>query len=163
MTALRVDPNGRFLWLTDRELSDYPFIYMVEPGSLSLSDPEVDALRKYLLNGGFLWFDDFWGPYEWANVEREMKLVFPDLSFVELSLTNALYHCVVNITAKNIQVPNVDTGTQSQWTGITWEKGGREVHIAPSSMTRDASWFSPLTTPTTETAGNGRATTLLLP
>lgn len=127
MTALRVDPDGRFLWLTDRELTDYPFIYMVEPGSLNLSEPEVDVLRKYLLNGGFLWLDDFWGPYEWANVEREMKLVFPNRSFVELSLTNALYHCVLNITAKN-QVPNVDTGTRSQWTGITWEKGGREVH-----------------------------------
>ncbi len=40
---------------------------MVEPGTLYLSDEEVAALRKYLLNGGFLWLDDFWGEAEWAR------------------------------------------------------------------------------------------------
>jgi len=61
MTSMKVDPNGRYLHLTDPDLSNYPFIYMVEPGSLSLNDDEVVALRKYLLNGGFLMLDDFWG------------------------------------------------------------------------------------------------------
>jgi len=60
LTSIRVDPNGRYLRLTDKELTDYPFIYMVEPGTLYLDDDEVVALRKYLLNGGFLWVDDFW-------------------------------------------------------------------------------------------------------
>ncbi|MEO6035485.1 MAG: DUF4159 domain-containing protein, partial [Verrucomicrobiota bacterium] len=57
LTSIKVNPNGLFLRLTDKELFDYPFIYMVEPGSLYLDDAEVDALRKYLLNGGFLWLD----------------------------------------------------------------------------------------------------------
>jgi hypothetical protein len=67
MTSIKVNPDGLFLRLTDKELPDYPFIYMVEPGSLSLDDEEVAALRKYLLNGGFLWLDDFWGDSEWNN------------------------------------------------------------------------------------------------
>jgi len=54
MTALKVSPDGLFLRLTEKSLADYPFIYMVEPGSLFLSDTEAKALRDYLLNGGFL-------------------------------------------------------------------------------------------------------------
>ncbi len=120
MTSMKVDPDGLFLHLTEKELSDYPFIYMVEPGSLYLSDEEAVALRKYLLNGGFLWLDDFWGDSAWVNVEQIMKKVFSDRDFVELPLTNQLYHCVFDIKSKG-QVPNVRTGTQSQYTGATWE------------------------------------------
>ena len=128
MTAIKVDPNGLFLRLSEKELADYPFIYMVEPGSLALRDEEIEPLRNYLLNGGFLMFDDFWGENEWQNVEEEMKKVFPDRTFVELPLSNALYHCVFDIQSKG-QVPNVGTGTESQYTGVTWERwDAREVH-----------------------------------
>jgi len=128
LTALKVNPEGRFLRLTDKELVDYPFIYMVEPGSLYLADPEAEALGKYLLNGGFVWLDDFWGDAEWNNVVDEMKKVFPGREWVELPLTNQLYHCVFDITSKG-QVPNVDNGNRRQLDpdSPTWEKGGRET------------------------------------
>ena len=130
LTSMKVDPNGRFLRLTDEELFDYPFIYMVEPGSLSLSDEEVAALRKYLLNGGFLWLDDFWGEREWATMAEVLKRVFPDLSFVELPLSHPLYHGVFDIQSKG-QVPNVHLGEQSEFDPEhrTWERwDAREVH-----------------------------------
>lgn len=129
LTSIKVNPEGLFLRLTDKELFDYPFIYMVEPGSLYLDDEEVAALRKYLLNGGFLWLDDFWGETEWANMEHVMKRVFPDRSFVELPLTHPLYHCVFDIKAKET-VPNVENGSRQQYNPNypIWEKGGREVH-----------------------------------
>ena len=120
LTALKVDPDGRFLRLTEKELADYPFIYMVEPGSLYLADEEIVALRKYLLNGGFLWLDDFWGDSEWSNMEHVLTQVFPDRSFVELPLTNQLYHCVFDIKSKG-QIPNVEVGTWSETSGVTWE------------------------------------------
>ncbi len=128
LTSIKVNPNGLFLHLTDPELADYPFIYMVEPGSLYLDDTEIVALRKYLLNGGFLWLDDFWGENEWANVEIIFKQVFPDRAFVELPLDHSLYHCVFEIKSKG-QVPNVYLGTQSEYTGVTWERpDAKEVH-----------------------------------
>jgi hypothetical protein len=126
LTSIKVNPNGLFLRLTDPDLSDYPFIYMVEPGSLRLDDDEVAALRKYLLNGGFLWLDDFWGEGEWNNMERVLKEVFPDRSFIDLPLDHPLYHCVFDIRAKD-QVPNVEIGTASQFTGITWERADAKV------------------------------------
>ncbi|MBI3852418.1 MAG: DUF4159 domain-containing protein [Verrucomicrobia bacterium] len=122
MTSLKTDPNGRFLWLTEKELVDYPFIYMVEPGSLSLTDPEIDALRAYLLNGGFLWLDDFWGEAQWAGMNAVMKRVFPGRSFVELPLDHPIYHCVFEIKSKG-QVPNYWLGERSQYDPqhVTWE------------------------------------------
>src|SRR4051812_35655847 len=38
MTSIKVDPDGLFLELTDKELFNYPFIYIVEPGRLSFSE-----------------------------------------------------------------------------------------------------------------------------
>ena len=121
MTSMKVDPDGRFLRLTDPDLPRYPFIYMAEPGSLYLSDPEIAALRKYLLNGGFLMLDDFWGDSEWDNAEDVLKRVLPERSFVELSLDHPIYHGVFEIKSKG-QVPNIRTGEMSQYTGVTYEE-----------------------------------------
>ena len=38
----------------------------------------MPILREFLLRGGTATFDDFHGPIEWDNFEREMKRVFPD-------------------------------------------------------------------------------------
>lgn len=120
MTSVKVDPDGRIINMTDGELANFPWIYIVEPGSLYLNESEVVALRKYLLNGGFLMLDDFWGDSAWNNVERELKKVFPDRAFFELPLEHPLYRCVFQITSKG-QVPNYHTGEMSQHTGVTWE------------------------------------------
>jgi hypothetical protein len=122
MTSMKVDPNGRFIKVTDPELAEYPFIYIVEPGRLSFDPAEVVALRKYLLNGGFLMLDDFWGDSAWQNVEAVFKEVFPERSFNELPLEHPLYHCVFEIKSKG-QVPNVGTGHNSQYDPErrTWE------------------------------------------
>ena len=123
VTSLKVDPDGLFLRLTDEELTDYPFIYMVEPGSLELTDEEAVALRGYLLNGGFLMLDDFWGEREWEGMAAQMRKVFPDRNFVELPLEHPLYQCVLHIQSKG-QVPNVYLGSQSQFDPEhrTWER-----------------------------------------
>ena len=128
MTSMRLDPDGRLIRLTDPELVRYPFLFLSAPGSLNLTAPEAEALRKHLLNGGFLLMDDFWGQNEWDNCEEVMKEVFPDRSFVELSLDHPVYHGVFEIKSK-AQVANVGLGIRSEQTGITWERpDGREVH-----------------------------------
>jgi len=130
VTSLKVDPDGLFLRLTDEELANHQFIYMVEPGSLELNDEEAVALRNYLLNGGFLMLDDFWGEREWEGMAEQMRKVFPTRDFVELPLDHPLYQCVLHIRSKG-QVPNVDLGTQSEYDPghRTWERSdATEVH-----------------------------------
>ena len=48
LTSLKVNPDPVILRLTDKKLFDYPFLYMIEPGEMYLSEDEVAALRKYL-------------------------------------------------------------------------------------------------------------------
>jgi hypothetical protein len=128
VTSIKVDPHGNYLELTDTELFNYPWIYMVEPGDLHFEDEEVPILRRYLLNGGFLMADDFWGEEAWANFETQIKRVLPEREFVELSLDHPIYHCVFEIKSKG-QIPNMMTGHNSQFTGITWEQSdAQEVH-----------------------------------
>lgn len=114
MSSLSADPSGRLLEITDPELFDHPWIYMVEVGSLVFRENEVPILRRYLLNGGFLMADDFWGEAEWENFEQEMKRVFPEKEWKELTLDHALYRTVFPITEKG-QVPNVRQGEWSQY------------------------------------------------
>lgn len=78
LTSLKVNPDPISLRLTDERIFDHPFLYMIEPGALYFSDEEVVALRRYLLNGGFMMVDDFWGDYEYENFREQMKRVFPD-------------------------------------------------------------------------------------
>lgn len=135
MTSLKVNPDGRVMRLTNPDLFNYPWIYMVEVGSLELRDEEVPILRKYLLNGGFLMVDDFWGETQYQGFYRQLKRVFPEREPVELEMDHPLFHSVfdIKLTKQQMQVPNVRTGERSQDTGITWEyhdgEECREVHF----------------------------------
>lgn len=129
VTSIRTDPDARVLRLTDPALFDYPWIYMVEPGGLALKDEEVPILRKYLLNGGVLMADDFWGQKQWDNFERNIKKVLPEREFTELPMEHALFHCVFDLKGpKNkLQTPNIKQGIASlnpasSEYGITWEQ-----------------------------------------
>src|ERR1043166_6296563 len=69
ITNLRLFPNPNMIRITDPDLFKYPYAYIVEPGGLDLTDDEVLILREYLLRGGFIHADDFWGLREKANFE----------------------------------------------------------------------------------------------
>jgi len=128
LTSMEVDPDGVVLELTDPELVNYPFIYIVEPGGLVFSQEEVDALRSYLLNGGFLMVDDFWGEDEWYNFYYEIKRVFPEREPRELPLSHPIFHAVFDLKEKP-QIPSINQALQGRHYGITWEReDAREVH-----------------------------------
>jgi hypothetical protein len=127
-TGLPCEREGRVMTLTNANLSQFPFIYIAEGGRLDLSDAEVSSLRRYLLGGGFLMVDDFWGEREWKSLSTEMKRVFPDREPVELPIDHEVFHCYYDIREKP-QVPNVMLGIRSQYTGVTWEReDGKEPH-----------------------------------
>ena len=106
MTSLKVDPDSVVVDLTQPDLLNYPFLYIVEPGRLAFRDEEAAALRKYLLNGGFLMVDDFWGVDEWDNFYHEIKRVFPEREPQELPIDHPIFHCVFDLKEKP-QVPSI--------------------------------------------------------
>lgn len=100
LTSMEVHPESVIVELTDENLSDYPFLYIVEPGQMNLTDGEVVGLRTYLLNGGFLMVDDFWGEEEWRTFYDNIKLVFPDREPEELPLEHDIFHLVYDLAEK---------------------------------------------------------------
>jgi hypothetical protein len=133
LTSLKVDPQPKIVELTDDALFDYPFIYLIEPGGLQFTDDEVAALRRYLLNGGFLMVDDFWGEEEWDNFYSEIKRVFPEAAQEprELDITHPIFRCVYDLKAKP-QVPSIHAAHRGD-PNMTWERdwdlSTREVHF----------------------------------
>ncbi|HNS21675.1 MAG TPA: DUF4159 domain-containing protein [Sedimentisphaerales bacterium] len=128
LTAMQVNPAPEVLELTDPQLVNYPFIYLIEPGRLVFDEAEVEALRGYLLNGGFLMVDDFWGEDEWYNFYNEIKRVFPDREPVELPLSHPIFHAVFDLKEKP-QIPAINVALAGRSQGITWERpDAQEVH-----------------------------------
>ena len=110
--------------LDDENLWKHPWIYIVEPSNLLLSDAEVPILREFLLRGGTLTMDDFHGPYEWDLTVKQLRRVFPDRDIVELAPPHPIYTCFYRID-KYPQIP----GLGSFLSGRTWEKGGFTAHL----------------------------------
>ena len=105
-TGLSTNGDGLALELTDSMLSQYPFIYIVEGGRMSLNDAEVASLRSYLLGGGFLMVDDFWGEQEWESLAAELRRVFPNREPIELLPGHEIFRSFYEFNEKP-QVPSL--------------------------------------------------------
>src|SRR5215212_6883679 len=83
LTSTRVGRDGSdrpkhlLMELSDPELFHCPFVMMTNVGSVSMSPREADNLRTYLLKGGFVWADDFWGSRSWAWWEAQLRRMLP--------------------------------------------------------------------------------------
>ena len=104
--------------IMDPALFDYPYIYIVEPGSLYFSDEEAKRMREYFDRGGFLHMDDFWGLYERQNAFDQIRKVFPDRRIEELPITHEIFHTFFDVT-QVMQIPNVSNGCAG---GPYWER-----------------------------------------
>lgn len=70
-------PNHYVVRLTDDTLFNCPLTMASDVGSLGFTAPEIERLRLYLLKGGFLWVDDFWGTQAWRQWSNEIAKVLP--------------------------------------------------------------------------------------
>ena len=112
------------LTLDDENIWQYPWLYIVEPSNLNLTDTQAATLREHLLRGGTLTLDDFHGPYEWDLTVRQLQMIFPDREIVEIEPPHPIYNCFYSMD-KYPQVP----GLGSFFSGRTWEKGGFVAHL----------------------------------
>jgi hypothetical protein len=90
-TPVSMDAGGQprplLVQMTDPELFGCPFVMMTEVGSASINETEAAHLRDYLLKGGFLWADDFWGSYAWEWWAAQMTKVLPPSEYPWIDLT----------------------------------------------------------------------------
>ncbi len=122
LTSMKVNPEPKVVELTDPELFDYPWVIMSGAGNIILTDREAERLRTYLLNGGFLMVDDFWGQAEWDGVANALRKVFPDRVAHDLPRSHRIFHCVYNLPDDlSLQTPNIRAAIASREAGKTWE------------------------------------------
>jgi hypothetical protein len=128
LTTIRVEKTADgeakhvVVGLTEPDLLDYPFAYLLEALSMALTEPERAGLRQYLLRGGFLMVDDFWGDTAWENFAYEIGQVLPpeDYPIVDIPLTHEIFHSVFDI--KEVpQVPAIEYYDAWRSYGITYE------------------------------------------
>ena len=117
LSGIRVQEEENPVRIMDPKLFDYPYVYAVEVGQMQLDDDEAKRLREYLLRGGFMHADDFWGLYEWRNFATQMRKVFPDRQIEELTLDHEIFHTFYDIDTV-MQIPNVSNACRG---GQTWE------------------------------------------
>lgn len=100
LTNIRVMSEPIVLRFDDEGIFNYPFLYMLEVGQgggLSLSPNEINNVREYLLRGGFLLIDDFWGQRQWDSFYSAFSQVFPDREVVELKPDHEIFHVYYDI------------------------------------------------------------------
>jgi hypothetical protein len=91
----------KHLRLTDPQIFDNPWIYATQVGWWDLSDAEVRCLREYLLRGGFLLVDDFWGSEQWDIFRRVMERALPGHPIVDVPDADSMMHVLYDIHEKD--------------------------------------------------------------
>jgi hypothetical protein len=102
---------------------NYPWMNAGEMGDWKLTEAQAASLREYLLRGGFLMLDDFWGTEEWNRFAESMQRVFPDRPIVEIANDDPIFHIVYDLDER-YQVPG-------QWAlarGTTYRNDGSVAH-----------------------------------
>lgn len=71
------EPNHLTVRIQDPLLFQCPWLSATDVGTALFTETDAKILRDYLEKGGFLWVDDFWGPYAWDNWVSNISKVLP--------------------------------------------------------------------------------------
>ena len=133
------------------DIDNWPFLMVGLAGYWQLSDEQVANLRDYLLRGGFLFCDSFFGSDSWAGFEAGLRRIFPDRPIVDLSDDHPVFHMVYDLSnMTRVQIPNMNSlmgggsgylgdGAVPRWRGILDDDGRLMVLIAFNNDVAD-SW-----------------------
>jgi hypothetical protein len=137
--------------LDDGDDVDYwPFIIVGLAMSWQLTDSQAANLREYLLRGGFLFCDSFYGARNWEAFEEGLRRVFPDRPIIDLTDDHPIFHNVFDLPRMTaVQIPNMNSlmgggpgylsdGRVPRWRGIVDDEGRLMVMIAFNNDVADA-------------------------
>jgi hypothetical protein len=113
------EPNHYVIRLTDDSLYNCPFVMASDAGTIGFSEIEAARLREYLLKGGFLWVDDFWGSSAWEHWADQIARALPPSEFPieDIQMDDALLRSMYVIE----QIPQITNiqfwrGSRGQYT-----------------------------------------------
>ena len=147
LSNISIADYERVVPVNDPDLFQYPFLYTSEPGQMVLTDTDAAILREYLQRGGFWILDDFWGSFEWANFEAQLKKVLPNSEIRDIPRDHPIFHTFYDID-ELVQVPSLNyifdgvvveqDGFEAFCRGVWDEKGRLMVVINHNTDLGDA-------------------------
>jgi hypothetical protein len=97
LTRVQSAPHAAKRTFDAKDLGEFPLYYVADPGWMVLTPLEQKGLRDYLLKGGMIWADDFWGDGEWDQFENAMKAVLPEVQWREITPDHPIFRTVFDI------------------------------------------------------------------
>lgn len=128
--AVNTDRTGDFnhvvVQLTDDLLFEYPFIFLSDAGTAGFTTEDVEQLRAYLLKGGILYADDFWGDRAWEHWTHEIAKVLPpgEYPVFDMPPDHAVFHALFDVR-RVPQIPSIQFWRRSG--GAASERGAESA------------------------------------
>ena len=115
-------PDHLVVRLTEDALYQCPYLHMEDVGTAVLTDAEVLALRAFLLKGGFLWVDDYWGSHAGYRWLAQLARILPPSEYPvqDLSQDHPIFTTMFDVTELP-QIPSIQFWRRSR--GGTSERG----------------------------------------
>ncbi|MEO8314071.1 MAG: DUF4159 domain-containing protein [Pseudomonadota bacterium] len=129
----------------------WPFLVAGMAQSWQLSDKQAATLREYLLRGGFLFCDSFFGEANWDSYEESLKRVFPDREIRNLTDDEVVFHVAFDLhEMTKVSVPHISQvsgggfgmGGPPHWRGVFDDSGRLMVLIAHNNDVGDGWQFA---------------------
>jgi len=124
------EPEHFVVPIMDENLFQCPFVEIEDAGTAEFSSEEVVRLREYLLKGGFLWSDDYWGEAAWEQFKAQLGEILPptDYPVVDIQPDHPIFRMQFEVQAIP-QIPSIQFWRR--FGGQTSERGSEsaEVHF----------------------------------
>jgi Domain of unknown function (DUF4159) len=132
LTGIHVKPDSyQIVRLDSPEIFKYPFLYLSEPGFLTLNDKEIANLGEFIRRGGFIMADDFrtkdflGGPEELEVLRYYLKRAVPERELVRLDIKHPIFHSFFDVDTLNMKPPYGDW--IPQFWGMSDEHGNLQL------------------------------------
>ena len=104
----------------------WPFLMVGLAGNWNASDAQIAKLREYLLRGGFLYADSFFGDYDWARFSQILRAAFPDRPIIDVPPEHPVFSIAYDVSEITYtQIPHMGSWLGG---GGGWLSGGRYPH-----------------------------------
>lgn len=146
-------PDHIVVRLTEDNLFQCPYLHMEDVGTAAFTDAEVEGLRTYLLKGGFMWVDDYWGTSAWSNWVSQFARVLPPSEYPiqDIPITHPILKTMFEVKELP-QIPSIqfwrtsggatsERGSDSAvptWRGVTDKHGNLIVVMTHNTDISDA-------------------------
>jgi hypothetical protein len=118
------EPNFWVVTLEDDNIFQCPFVMGTDVGTAYFTAAEATRLRNYLLKGGFLWVDDFWGTPAWEQWSGEIHKALPEYRIVDVPKDHPVRRTMFTLD----EIPQVTSINMWRRTGQTQERGWDSPH-----------------------------------